>query len=81
VKVSVCPSQIVTDPPDSAGCVVKLEDGCCPYTCVKNDNTNNALKTNLCLIFISVRDLTKIMQCKEKHNNLIMKILVFRAVG
>jgi hypothetical protein len=28
-----------------------------------------------------VRDLTKIMQCKEKHNNLIMKILVFRAVG
>ena len=68
VKVSDCPSQIVTDPPDSAGMVVKLEDGCCPYRCVKNENTNSALKMNFFLIFISMIDLTKLMQCKEKHN-------------
>ncbi len=81
VKVSDCPSQMVTDPPESAGMVVKLEDGCCPYRCVKNDTTNNVLKKNLCLIFISVRNLTKIMPCKERHNNLIMIILVVQIVG
>ena len=81
VNVSVCPSQIVTDPPDSAGMVVKLEEGCCPYTFVKNDNTNKALKINLFLIFISMRDLTQLMPCKEKHNYLIVKILMIFAVA